>query len=355
MDTQKNMNALHKPSSRRKKRLLGNLEISSFCDQMAMIISSGIPAYEGVSILLESAPDESTKEILDSIYTPLEAGKSLHEALRLSGVFPKYVLDMIEMGELCGRLEDVLFSLRDNYDREESIRSSIRNAVTYPIVIVCILSAIVLVMVSKVFPVFNQIYAGLEADLNGFPLILMNIGLFLNDHILFFLLLLVLLIIGGLFLFNSNTGKILFQGRSLSMSIAACRFANCMSMTLSSGLDTNQGLDFAMRLVDNPHMEERIRRCIDFSNSGQSFSSSMIAAGIFDKLYSSMITIAARTGSLEQIMKKLSKEYEAAIERKIVHFITILEPALIIILSFIIGLILISYLLPLVGIISGIG
>ena len=355
MDTQTNVTAAHKPSSTRKKRMLDNLEISSFCDQMSMIISSGLPAYEGVSILLDDAPDEATKEILTSIYKPLEAGSSLHEALTISGVFPKYVLDMIEIGEVCGRLEDVLCSLRDYYDREESIRSSIHNAVTYPIIMICILSIVILVTMTQVFPVFQQIYAELGADLDGFALTLMNMGLFLNDHMFMIISILVLLLAGGILLFKSSTGKILFQGKNLAMNIAASRFANCMSMTLSSGLDTNQGLDFAMRLVDNPHMEERIRRCRDFANSGQSFSSSIIAAGIFDKLYSSMITIAARTGSLEQTMDKLSKEYEAEIDRKIVHFITILEPTFIIILSITIGLILISFLLPLIGIMSGIG
>lgn len=355
MDTQKNMTAAQKRPSGSKNKLLGNLEISSFCEQMAMIIASGLPAYEGVSILLEDAPDEATREVLSSIYKPLEAGNSLYEALTLSGVFPKYVLDMIEIGEQCGRLEDVLYSLRDYYEREESIRSSIRNAVTYPIIMICILSAVVLVLTAKVLPVFNQIYAELETELSGIPLTLMNIGLFLNEHIVFILLFFVLFLVGGFFLLKSNIGKILFQGKNLAMNIAASRFANCMSMTLSSGLDTNQGLDFAMRLVDNPHMEERIRRCRDFANSGQSFSSSIIAAGIFNKLYSSMITIASKTGSLEQTMDKLCKEYEKEIERKIIHFITILEPTLIIILSITIGLILISFLLPLIGIMSGIG
>lgn len=355
MDTQTNMTAPSERALNRKKRILGNLEISSFCEQIAMIISSGIPAYEGVSILIEDAPDDATKEILTSIYKPLETGSSLHEALNVSGVFPKYVIDMIEIGEMSGRLEDVLYSLRDYYDREDSIRSSIRNAVAYPLIMICIMIAVILVLIAKVLPVFNQIYSELGAGLSGFPLVLMNISIHLNSYMGFIVLFLILLLAGGFFLLKSNTGKILFQGKNLAMSIAASRFANCMSMVLSSGLDTSQGLDFAMRLVDNPHMEERIRRCKEFSDSGQSFSSSIIAAGIFDKLYSSMITIASRTGSMDQIMSKISKEYEAEIDRKIIRFITRLEPTLIIILSIVIGLILISFLLPLVGIMSGIG
>lgn len=355
MDTQTNLITPPAPSSKRKKRLLGNLEISSFCEQIAMIISSGIPAYEGVSILIDGAADDTTKEILTSIYHPLENGSTLHEALTISGVFPKYVLDMIEIGEMSGRLEDVLYSLRDYYDREENIRSSIRNAVAYPLIMICIMIAVILVLVAKVLPVFNQIYSELGTGLSGFPLVLMNISIHLNNYMGGIVLFLMILLVGGFFLLKSNTGKILFQGKNIAMSLAASRFANCMSMVLSSGLDTSQGLEFAMHLVDNPHMEERIRRCKEFSDSGQSFSSSIIAAGIFDKLYASMITIASRTGSMDEIMDKISKEYESDIDQKIVRFITILEPTLIIILSIVIGLILISFLLPLVGIMASIG
>lgn len=355
MDTRTNVTAPLKPSANGKKRLLGNLEISSFCGQMAMIVSSGIPVYEGISILKENAPDDTTKEILTSIYQSLETGATLYETLTISGIFPKYVLDMLELGETTGHLEDVLYSLRDYYEREESIRSSIRNAITYPLIMIGIMIAVILVLVSRVLPVFHQIYNELGAQLNGLPLFLMNLSLHLNQYMAYIILFLILLLFSGIVLIKSNTGKILFLGKNLAMNISASRFANCMYMVLSSGFDTTQGLDFAMRLVDNPHMEERIRRCKEFSDSGQSFSNSVIAAGIFDKLHASMISIASKTGSMDQIMHQFSKEYEADFDRKIIRFITILEPTLIIILSIIIGLILTVFLLPLVGMMSSIG
>ena len=145
MDTNPNLN---RPAGRSKKRMLGNLEIASFCDQLAMVIGAGLPAYEGISILMEDASDNETKEILQTIYTPLEAGGSFHDALQDSGVFPKYVLDMVEIGELSGKLEDVLHSLCDYYKREQSLRDGIKNALTYPLLMIGIMIAVLLVLIT---------------------------------------------------------------------------------------------------------------------------------------------------------------------------------------------------------------
>ena len=80
---------------KKKQQMLGNLEIAAFCDQLSMIVSAGIPIYEGISILQEDAPEEETAEILSVISNSLDHGSSFCDALRETNVFPKYVLDMI--------------------------------------------------------------------------------------------------------------------------------------------------------------------------------------------------------------------------------------------------------------------
>lgn len=338
-----------------KKRQLSNLEIATFCEQLAMIVNAGLPTYEGIAILMDDAPDEDTRAILAAIYEPLELGGSFHSALKDSGVFPKYVVDMVEIGEMSGKLDHVLSALHTYYEREESIRAGIRHAVTYPLIMMIIMVAIILVLITKVLPIFNQIYSELGAGLTGFALAMMNFSNFLNKYLFVVILLLALAILCATLLYHSDVGKILFQERNLGQSIAASRFANCMSLALHSGLDTTQGLELALKLVDNPHMEERIRRCKDFCETGKSFSESMMAAGIFDKLYASMLSIGIKTGCMDSIMERIATEYEERTNDKIAHFIATLEPTLIIILSVIIGLVLIAFLLPLIGIMSSIG
>jgi len=337
------------------KKLLGNLEIAAFCEQVAMVISAGIPAYEGISILMADAADKETEELLKRIYEPLELGSTFHDALSASEAFPQYVLDMIEIGELSGKLEDVLHSLNLYYEREESIKSSIKSAVTYPLVMIAIMVSVVLVLVAKVLPIFNQIYTELGSGLTGFPLMMMHFSNALNAYAPVVLAVLLVLVI-AIFAYTRTTSFRLFiQRQRLALNTASSRFANCMTMAISSGLDTAQGLDMAERLVDNPYMKARIIKCKELVEEGYSFSDAILSTKIFTRTYATLLNIGFRTGSLEKVMDKIFQEYEDNIDYEINRFVSRLEPALVIVLSVIIGFILLSFLLPLIGIMASIG
>lgn len=103
----------------RKSKILSNAELSAFCQQISLIIAAGLPTYYGVSILCDEAPDKQTRDLLEQIYKPMELGATLHSALKDTGYFPKYMINMIQLGEETGRLEEVLNSLSKYYDRED--------------------------------------------------------------------------------------------------------------------------------------------------------------------------------------------------------------------------------------------
>lgn len=337
------------------QQLLGNLEIAAFCDQVAMVISAGIPAYEGISILLADAEDKETKELLQSIYEPLEAGSTFHDALTASEAFPQYVLDMVQIGELSGKLEDVLHSLNVYYEREENIKSSIKSAVAYPLIMIAIMFGVILVLVAKVLPVFNQIYNELGSSLTGFPLAMMHFSNALNTYAPFIIAALIILVIIAFAYSKTNAFRLFMQRQNFSLNTASSRFANCMAMAISSGLDTTQGLEMAERLVDNPYMKARIVKCKEMVEEGSSFSDAILANRIFTKTYAALLNIGFRTGSLETVMNKIFQEYEDRIDYDINRFLSRLEPSLVIVLSIIIGFILLSFLLPLIGIMASIG
>lgn len=92
----------------RKSKILSNAELSAFCQQISLIIAAGLPTYYGVSILCDEAPDKQTHDLLEQIYKPMELGATLHRALKDTGYFPKYMINMIQLGEETGRLEEVL-------------------------------------------------------------------------------------------------------------------------------------------------------------------------------------------------------------------------------------------------------
>lgn len=338
-----------------RNKQLSQAEIAAFCQQIAMVINAGLPTYYGISILRDEAADEATRELLSLIYTPMEGGAPLYEALQMTGQFPDYMVHMIELGETTGRLEEVLLSLSNYYEREAQIRDGIKKAITYPLIMTTMMIAVILVLIAKVLPVFSQIYAELGSELTGFARTLLRISNLLNRYMIVFVILFVVLFIVGLILYHTDLGRVLFLNRHLAMTIAASRFANCMYLALASGLDTDRGLMLAKELVNNPHMLQRIEICENEIRLGASFDRALLSSHIFSQLYASWITIGYKTGAMDDVMKRISAAYEDDTDEQLSHLISVLEPTLVIILCVFIGMILISLLLPLLGIMSSIG
>ena len=339
----------------RQRNLLTEAEISSFCQQINMVVKAGLPIYYGISIIRDETTDERTKDLLTRIYEPMEKGSTLYSAIFDTGVFPDYMLQMVHIGEETGRLEDVLDSLSKYYEREAEIRDSIKHAVAYPLIMSIMMLAVIIVIITNVVPIFVDVYAELGSGISGTAKFLMNASTFLNENLLIFIIAIIVLGIIAFALSKTSLGKKFIESRGIALSLASSRFANCMYLALASDLDTEHGLDLAEQLVDNNVMAERIRHCKELVQDGKGFSKSLLTSGVFSKMYASLITIGYKTGSMDDVMLNISKAYEDETDEKLRHFISILEPTLIIILSFFIGLILISFLLPLLGIMSSIG
>ena len=117
-----------------KHKLLSDAEISALCQQLCMVVKAGLPIHYGISILRDQAVDEKTHKIYSQIYTPMENGASLYATISDMNCFPTYMVEMIHLGEETGRIEDVLESLTSYYERENEIRTNIRHALVYPMV-----------------------------------------------------------------------------------------------------------------------------------------------------------------------------------------------------------------------------
>lgn len=339
---------------------LSNEEAASFCSQMAMILKSGISSVEGISIMIEDARSEEEKEILRTIEDTLTATGNFHTALEASGVFPSYLLKLADIGEQSGKLDEVMYSLGIHYEREAQIAASIKNAVTYPLIMIAMMVVIILILIMKVLPIFSQVFTQLGQKMSGFSSGLLNLGNVLNRYSVVLILILAVLALCFIVGFYTQPGRRFFSraaeklgfSRSLSMKIASCRFASGMALTLSSGLNPDQSLELASALTDSPDFAKKASKCQELVNEGTDLSAALSQSGIFSGIYARMVTVGFKTGSLDEVMKKIASQYEEEIDGQISKVIAMLEPTLVAVLSVIVGVILLSVMLPLVGIMS---
>lgn len=347
----------------KKNRLLSNAEIASFCRQTALIIKAGITPTEGMEIMKHDTASKDGKDLLEQISISCKKGNPLFQALEETGVFPEYVIRLISLGEESGNADDVLISLAEYYEREEDISESIKNAVAYPLIMIAMMFIVIIVLIIKVLPIFKQVFTQLGTQMSPLASSLLALGNTLSKYSLAITIVFFVLIAVFVILYNTPSGRIRLQEfltrfpltKGFYEKVAAGRFASGMYLSFTSGMDTYKSLDMIAAIVENEQMRKKIAMCKEELKKDSTLPKALADAEIFSNLYSRMISVGFRSGSIDLVMKRIAKNYDEETMKQLNHIISIIEPTLVIILSLIVGLILMSVLLPLMGIMSSIG
>lgn len=312
--------------------------------------------------MLEDAGTGDEKTVLEDLISHIQETGSLYQALEASHLFPSYLLHMVEIGEETGTLDEVMDALQIHYNREDSIRKSLRNSVTYPMIMTGMMAVVVVILLVKVMPIFNQVFVQLGTEMTGFSRMLLNLGAALNRYSLLFLVLLFLIAGAALYGAFTPSGRKMFQTighkikftRTLYENLAACRFASGMALTLRSGLHPERSMELVASLNTDPVFQKKLAQCEQEIHEGKDLPEAILAAGIFTGMYARMASIGSKTGSMDQVMEQIAEFYQDEIDTRMNNLLAVLEPTLVILLSLIVGVILLSVMLPLMGIMSGI-
>lgn len=337
----------------------------AFCEQMGLILKEGLPASEGIMMMKEDAKEETEiRTLYAEMYEMLEETGSLYLTLEEMSVFPDYMMQMVKIGEQTGNLDEVMTSLSVNYEREEQLMQDMKSAVTYPVIMLGMMLVILFVMLVKVLPVFNQVYEQLGSTMTGFASLLLKIGVGMQEHseVLLVLLLLAALVLAWVFctkkgqqLFHKISRRILGGGKIASL-IGIGRFSSGMSMALRSGLDYEEAFSLVSDLmVEDEKMKDKIMTCQTRVAEGESLAKAAVQLHILNRMNGRLLQIAERTGDTAETLEKIARQTDEEITAWIQDLVAVLEPTLVAILSVLVGGILLSVLIPLMGILSSIG
>lgn len=345
------------------KKKLNNEELITFCSQMALILKSGISALEGIYIMEEGDVSGDGKEILKELREEIEMCGMLYPAMEKSGVFPEYALHMTEIGEQTGRLDETMEALAAYYQREEETLEAVKSAVTYPAAMLGMMLVIIVVLFVKVMPVFEQVYLQLGQEMTGVARNILNIGNWMRQSaIVLSVIAAIALILVICAVFSEKFrdklfGKISKIGfmKKTAWKRARTRFASGMAMSLKSGLDMDESLMLAGKLVDYEPLRKQIDVCQEEMKKGESFPKAVKKAHIFEGMQERLMVIGYETGATDEVMEQAADLYQKELQDQIQKMIGILEPTLVGVLCVIVGVILLSVMLPLAGIMAGIG
>lgn len=348
---------------RQEPRPFTGLSLSGFCMQVSLLLKSAIPLYEGLQVMAEDAAGSREKEILTAMAEKTRMGFPFNQAVAEAGCFPDYVVNMTLLGERTGTLDTTLESLSEYYEREYYLAENLRKAVTYPAMMILMLLVILFVLFSKIMPVFSGVYEQLGTSLPPLAQTAIRFGSILSGAaliaaVLLFLAAVCIRLMGRSEKSSAAAAAILekFKSRSaIARMTADRRFCSVMAMTFRCGLDINEGFKLAEPLVDNTAVLKGIHTCQRSLAEGRSFYEAVKDAGLFSGFDLQMVRVGSRTGQLENIMKKLADDYDRKSVEAIDGLVARLEPTIVSVLAVAVGLVLLSVMLPLVGVLSTIG
>ena len=336
---------------------LTNGEITVFCEQLAYTLKAGIPLEEGLLVIGEDLKNTEGARIILELADTVGAGGTLAAALRASGRFPHYMAQMVEIGEASGRLEQVLSSLAAYYDRQEALARNIKSSVTYPLVMIVIMAAVILVIVTQVLPVFQEVFRSLGSEMSGFVQGLLQFGSAVSRYAAVIVIVTGALVVLFFLLRTSKRGRNFLAScrtrmfKKTSAALASGKFASAMALMLGSGMD----VDEALSMTEDERSRRRIALMKQKMAGGMGFADAARNAGMFSGLYGKMISVGFRTGTLDSVMERIAARYEEEAARRMNAFVSALEPTLVAVLSVIVGMILLAVMLPLLGVMSAIG
>lgn len=347
---------------KRNNGILPAGEVATFCRQMSLIMEAGIPIYDGIESLVESVEDDKAREAFLDIEEVIKKTGSLYKAVEEVGFFPGYMVNMIRIGEETGKLDDILKSLSVYYEREDRTKKTIKSAVSYPIILVCMMSAVILVLVTKVMPIFEDIFLNLGTNMSKTGAGIMNLGFVIGNVALIIIAVVLLVIIAAVVLKKMGKQNTLLKiarvvpgVKKLGRNMASGKFAEVMGMMLSSGYSLEKALELAPDIVEDEDVKAKIQECGKLVKEGVSFPDALSKIDMFTKMQSRIVSVGFKAGRLDSVMEKISAEYDEAVEDGIDKTVGYIEPCLVAVLSLVIGGILISVMLPLATIMSSIG
>ena len=339
---------------------LTNRELFQFFEQFSIILRSGMSAIEGLAILNDDTQTERGKELLSFLSKDMEESGSLAHAMEESGAFSPSAAAYVRTGEETGCLDEVTKGLSAFYQKELQIREQIQSAVTYPLVMLGMMTAVIIILLVKVLPVFRPVFRQLGLEMNGLSGALLGMGETFSSYSTVFLVLLAAVI--GLLLFFSlhPKGRTLFYKaicrfpgvREIPENLDYSRLCQCISMGIRSGLSPELCVELASAVVTQTEIRDKLSGISKRLSEGYGFTEAITESGLFKAMELRLISLGFQAGSSDEVMENLAEQYEEKSVGSISHIVSILEPTIVIVLSLLVGLILLSVMMPLLGLLS---
>jgi type IV pilus assembly protein PilC len=343
----------------------GKLKLAAltvFCRQLSVMIASGMSMVRAIDILYNRAEKKTDKAIYLRLAEDIQKGLSLNEAMQEQGnTFPLLLINMIRAGEMSGSLDTVLVKMADHYDRELKLLSKVKSSMVYPVILLVVTFSVMLLLFVFILPNFFTMFDGV-ADLPAITRGIMAISNFLIER--WYVVLLVLAAIVGVFAMSKQVEVIArFYDRlklqipifgKLNKRVYMSRFASSMETLYSSGVSIVDAIETSVLILNNRYVTEAFTGVMEDIRRGEMFSTALEKVDLFDGMFTSMVYMGEESGSLDEVLGKMSAFYDNDAQAAISKMVALMEPAMMVFMALLIGTVVAAVFVPMYSMYSSI-
>lgn len=331
-----------------------------FLTQLSTYIKSGIPLTESLVMIENQTKDKKKKDLYKRIVYELNTGANFSEALARQGnVFPKLLINMLKTSELTGNLTESLDDMAAYYKTADSNRKQVISALTYPSVVLVISIAVLTFLLIFIIPKFQNIFDQLGSNLPGITLFLINMSTFLQNNVIKIVLAIFAGIIIIVMLYR-HVKKFRYCVQWVAMHIPVIKdvlidnevvmFTKTFSSLIRHDVFITDSIEMLGKITNNEIYKDIIKEAVTNLSAGAGLSPAFENKWAFPRIAYEMLVTGEKTGRLGVMMENVANYYEEEQKNLIQRLKSLIEPVMIIVLAFIVGVILLAIFIPMFSI-----
>src|SRR5438874_8336191 len=340
--------------------------LTTFTRQLATLVDAGLPLLRGLRVLEKQERNPTLKNIIAELALSIEGGSTFSEGLaQHPKVFNRLFVNMVKAGELGGVLEVVLNRLSEFMEKAQKIKGKVIAAMFYPVAVLVVAVAILMVLMIKVIPSFEAVFVGMGEGrpLPAFTRLVLGISRSVKDHIVVTTIIVVVCIILFILFKKTKFGRHAWDKFKLKMpvigpvvsKVAISRFTRTLGTLVSSGVPILQALTIVKETAGNVIISNAVHSVHESVKEGETITAPLEASGVFPPMVISMVDVGEQTGALPEMLLKIADNYDDEVDNAVAAMTSLLEPIMIVFLAVIVGSIVIAMFLPLIEMMNTMG
>lgn len=339
-------------------------ELSTFCRQFSIMITAGTSIVDSLGILKGQSYSGFLKKILEQVYEDVKAGKLLSEALKKhKRVFPNFFISMVRIGEISGQIDKVLVAVADYFESDSKIRAKTKSALTYPVVLIIMALAIIVLMVVFIIPTFQEALSSLEVDMPALTLMLYDASEYFKTNWQQIITVIVAVIAVCWLALRTKQGRLLWDrikfelpvvGKVIQSNITA-RFCRSFSLLVSSGMDIVDAMDEVVIVFGNTYVEQQFKKATEDVRQGMTLTLALQSYKLFPDILVQMVAVGERTGSIDSVLGRSCSFFENQVEQSLTAMTNFIQPIILCIIGAAVGILFYAVYSPLLQVMNTIG